>query len=178
VIPAPRKPPSRGPQPGHVSHAEPLLLTGDVHRGAPSVPSCRRAPVHSHVRYLGSRSTSRRSCTPSWPSRASLVARRRRDEFSKVADLIGFRPSVCERPRSHLTRSSRPSLEFGYRTEDAALLGGATAFLVKLMHSSWRSPRSADTLLLRVCGTDFSPPLNSSNTSSSTVCKHSVNRAL
>lgn len=53
-----------------------------------------------------------------------------------VADIVGFQAFRLWISSANFTGSSRRSLEFGYWTEDPALLAGAERFLVKLMRSS------------------------------------------
>ena len=53
-----------------------------------------------------------------------------------VADVTGFEPFRLWISSANFTSSSRRSLEFGYWTEDPALLQGAERFLIKLMRSS------------------------------------------
>lgn len=57
------------------------------------------------------------------------------DDFG-FADVIGFEANRLWVSSANFTSSSRRSLEFGYWTEDPALLDGAERFLVKLMRSS------------------------------------------
>jgi hypothetical protein len=58
------------------------------------------------------------------------------DSPAGVADVTGFEPYRLWISSANFTSSSRRSLEFGYWTEDRALLEGAERFLVKLMRSS------------------------------------------
>lgn len=58
------------------------------------------------------------------------------DALGYVDDVIGFRPRRLWISSANFTRSSRRSLEFGFWTEEPALLDGAERFLVKLMGSS------------------------------------------
>jgi hypothetical protein len=58
------------------------------------------------------------------------------DALGHVSDVIGFQPFRLWVSSANFTRSSRHSLEFGYWTEDPALVKGAERFLVKLMRSS------------------------------------------
>lgn len=53
-----------------------------------------------------------------------------------VEDVIGFTPHRLWISSANFTRSSRRNLEFGYWTEDSALVKGAERFLVRLMRSS------------------------------------------
>lgn len=53
-----------------------------------------------------------------------------------VEDVIGFTPRRLWVSSANFTRSSRRNLEFGYWTEDRALVQGAERFLVKVMRSS------------------------------------------
>lgn len=53
-----------------------------------------------------------------------------------VEDVIGFTPRRLWISSANFTRSSRRSLEFGYWTEDSALVQGAERFLLRLMRSS------------------------------------------
>lgn len=58
------------------------------------------------------------------------------DGISAVADVVGFQATRLWVSSANFTSSSRRSLEFGYWTEDPALVQGAGRFLVKLMRSS------------------------------------------
>jgi len=58
------------------------------------------------------------------------------DSPAGVADVTGFQPFRLWTSTANFTKSSRSNLEFGYWTEDPALLEGAERFLVKLMRSS------------------------------------------
>ncbi|MBV9011112.1 MAG: hypothetical protein JO272_03510 [Pseudonocardiales bacterium] len=58
------------------------------------------------------------------------------DGISSVADVVGFQATRLWVSSANFTSSSRRSLEFGYWTEDPALVQGAERFLVKLMRSS------------------------------------------
>jgi hypothetical protein len=53
-----------------------------------------------------------------------------------VVDVIGFEGKRLWISSANFTASSRRNLEFGYWTEDSALVEGAERFLVKLMRSS------------------------------------------
>jgi len=61
-----------------------------------------------------------------------------------VEDVIGFTPHRLWVSSANFTRASRHSLEFGYWTENHALLEGAHRFLVKLMRSSEALDPEAD----------------------------------
>jgi hypothetical protein len=61
-----------------------------------------------------------------------------------VEEIIGFTPHRLWVSSANLTSASRPSLEFGYWTEDHALVEGAERFLVKLMRSSEALDPEAD----------------------------------
>jgi hypothetical protein len=63
-----------------------------------------------------------------------------------VADVIGFRARRLWISSANFTRSSRRSLEFGYWTEDPALLSGTERFLIKLMRSSEGVDPESDSL--------------------------------
>lgn len=58
------------------------------------------------------------------------------DDFSPVADVMGFQPYRLWVSSANFTSSSRRNLEFGYWTEDATLMAGAERYLIKLMRSS------------------------------------------
>jgi hypothetical protein len=58
------------------------------------------------------------------------------DGIIAVADVVGFQATRLWVSSANFTSSSRRSLEFGYWTEDPALVQGAERFLVKLMRSS------------------------------------------
>jgi hypothetical protein len=62
-----------------------------------------------------------------------------------VEDVMGFTPRRLWISSANFTRSSRRSLEFGYWTEDRALVQGAERFLVKLMRSSEALDPDADS---------------------------------
>jgi hypothetical protein len=53
-----------------------------------------------------------------------------------VEDVLGFTPARLWVSSANFTASSRRSLEFGYWTEDAALVEGAERFLLRAMRSS------------------------------------------
>lgn len=53
-----------------------------------------------------------------------------------VEDVIGFTPRRLWVSSANFTRASRHSLEFGFWTDDHALVEGAERFLVKVMRSS------------------------------------------
>ncbi len=53
-----------------------------------------------------------------------------------VADVVGFEARRLWVSSANFTSSSRRSLEFGYWTEEPALVQGAERFLIKLMRSS------------------------------------------
>jgi hypothetical protein len=61
-----------------------------------------------------------------------------------VEDVIGFTPRRLWVSSANFTRSSRGSLEFGFWTEDPALVDGAERFLIKLMRSSEGLDPAAD----------------------------------
>jgi hypothetical protein len=62
-----------------------------------------------------------------------------------VEDVVGFTPLRLWVSSANFTRSSRSSLEFGYWTEDRALVEGSERFLVKLMRSSEALDPDADS---------------------------------
>jgi hypothetical protein len=66
------------------------------------------------------------------------------DSPAGVADATGFEPFRPWISSANFTNSSRRSLEFGYWTEDRALIDGAKRFLVKLMRSSEALDPAAD----------------------------------
>ncbi len=63
-----------------------------------------------------------------------------------VADVVGFEGRRLWVSSANLTSSSRRNVEFGYWTEDAALVQGAQRFLVKLMRSSEGLDPEADSI--------------------------------
>lgn len=63
-----------------------------------------------------------------------------------VEDIIGFTPYRLWISSANFTASSRRSLEFGYWTEDPALLEGAERFLVRAIRSSENLNPEADSL--------------------------------
>jgi hypothetical protein len=58
------------------------------------------------------------------------------DALGHVTDVIGFTPRKLWVSSANFTRSSRDSLEFGYWTEEPALVEGIERFLLKLVASS------------------------------------------
>ena len=66
------------------------------------------------------------------------------DSPAGVADVTGFQPFRLWISTANFTKASRNNLEFGYWTEDSALLEGAERFLVKLMRSSEPLDPAAD----------------------------------
>jgi hypothetical protein len=62
-----------------------------------------------------------------------------------VEDVIGFTPRRLWVSSANFTASSRRSLEFGYWTEDDALVQGAERFLVNLMRASEGLDPDADS---------------------------------
>jgi hypothetical protein len=65
--------------------------------------------------------------------------------LGEVADVVGFAARRLWVSSANFTSSSRRNLEFGYWTEDSALVSGAERFLVKLMRSSEGLDPEADT---------------------------------
>jgi hypothetical protein len=63
-----------------------------------------------------------------------------------VEDVIGFTPRRLWMSSANFTSSSRRSLEFGYWTDDRALLEGAERFLLKLICSSESLEPDPDSL--------------------------------
>ena len=61
-------------------------------------------------------------------------------------DTIWFTPNRLWISSANFTRSSRSSLDFGYWTEDAALLEGTQRFLLRLIASSEPIDAAADGL--------------------------------
>jgi hypothetical protein len=61
-----------------------------------------------------------------------------------VEDVIGFSPRRLWVSSANFTRASRGNLEFGYWTEDPALVDGSERFLVKLVRSSEALDPAAD----------------------------------
>lgn len=72
-----------------------------------------------------------------------------------VEDVIGFTPRRLWVSSANFTRSSRRSLEFGYWTEDRALVQGAERFLVKVMRSSEGLDPDADTFEPDLAAVEF-----------------------
>lgn len=64
-----------------------------------------------------------------------------------VEDVIGFTPRRLWVSSANFTCSSRRNVEFGYWTEDAALVQGAERFLVRLMRSSEALDPDADSVV-------------------------------
>ena len=63
-----------------------------------------------------------------------------------VDDVIGFHARRLWISSANFTKSSRSSLDFGYWTENPALLSGAERFLIKLMRSSESVNPESDSL--------------------------------
>lgn len=63
-----------------------------------------------------------------------------------VEDVIGFTPRRLWVSSANFTGASRRSLEFGYWTEDPALIEGTERFLLKLIRSSESLDPDADSL--------------------------------
>jgi hypothetical protein len=72
-----------------------------------------------------------------------------------VDDIIGFTPKRLWVSSANFTLRSRHSLEFGYWTEDTALMDGAEDFLVELMGSSEALDPDADSLEPDLAPVDF-----------------------
>lgn len=72
-----------------------------------------------------------------------------------VEDVIGFTPQRLRVASANLTAASRCSLEFGYWTEDGALLQGAERFLLEAMAASDGLDRDADSADLDLALVDF-----------------------
>ncbi len=72
-----------------------------------------------------------------------------------VEDVIGFTPCRLWISSANFTRSSRRNLEFGYWTEDRALVQGAERFLVRLMRSSEALDPEADAFDPDLAPVDF-----------------------
>jgi hypothetical protein len=66
--------------------------------------------------------------------------------MGNVEDVIGFKPKRVWVSSANFTRQSRHNLEWGYWTEDKALVEGAEGFLVKLMASSEPIDATSDDL--------------------------------
>jgi len=62
-----------------------------------------------------------------------------------VEEVVGFTPRRLWVASPNFTSSSRRSLEFGYWTEDRALVEGAERFLVKVIRSSESLDPDADS---------------------------------
>jgi len=72
-----------------------------------------------------------------------------------VEDVIGFTPRRLWASSANFTCSSRRSLEFGFWTEDAALVQGAERFLVRLMRSSEALDPDADSVVPDLAPVEF-----------------------
>lgn len=66
--------------------------------------------------------------------------------IGNVEDVIGFKAKRLWVSSANFTRASRRSLEFGYWTEDPALLEGAERFLLRLIAASEAIDAEADNL--------------------------------
>lgn len=72
-----------------------------------------------------------------------------------VEDVIGFTPRRLWVSSANFTSSSRRNLEFGYWTEDTALVQGAERFLVRLMRSSEALDPDADSVIPDLASIEF-----------------------
>lgn len=72
-----------------------------------------------------------------------------------VEDVIGFTPRRLWVSSANFTHSSRRSLEFGYWTEERALVQGAERFLVKVMRSSEGLDPDADSFAPDLAPVEF-----------------------
>jgi hypothetical protein len=72
-----------------------------------------------------------------------------------VEDVTGFAPRRLWISSANFTESSRRSLEFGYWTEDKALMEGAERFLLRLIASSERLDPDADVIEPGLVPVDF-----------------------
>lgn len=66
--------------------------------------------------------------------------------IGNVEDVIGFTATRLWVSSANFTKASRSSLEFGYWTEDPALIGGARRFLLRLIAASEAIDAEADQL--------------------------------
>jgi hypothetical protein len=90
------------------------------------------------IRTVGYRRTGRGDSPPLMHAKLVLLGHlwwHDEGEFG-VEDVEGFAPRRLWVSSANLTESSRRSLEFGYWTEDKALLEGAERFLLKLISAS------------------------------------------
>jgi hypothetical protein len=72
-----------------------------------------------------------------------------------VEDIEGFAPARLWVSSANFTGSSRRSLEFGYWTEDPALLAGAERFLLKLVRASEDLDPDSDLIEPELVEVDF-----------------------
>lgn len=77
------------------------------------------------------------------------------DGSGGVADVIGFQASRLWISSANFTSLSRHSLEFGYWTEDPALVQGAERFLIKLMRSSEALDPESDSFNPELAPVDY-----------------------
>jgi hypothetical protein len=63
-----------------------------------------------------------------------------------VEDVVGFEPKRLWISSANFTRASRASLEFGFWTEDGALMAGTRRFLIRLIASSEPINAESDVL--------------------------------
>lgn len=98
------------------------------------------------IRTIGFRKASRHDSPPIMHAKLALLGYLWwHDEGADghVEDVVGFTPQRLWVSSANFTQSSRRSLEFGYWTEDPALLRGAERFLVTAMrHSEEVDPES------------------------------------
>jgi hypothetical protein len=110
------------------------------------------------IRTLGYRKGSRRDSPPIMHAKLALLGHMWwHDEgpLGHVEDVIGFKPRRLWVSSANFTQSSRRSLEFGYWTEDAALVEGAERFLLKAIEFSEDLDAEADHLEPDLAAVEF-----------------------
>jgi hypothetical protein len=91
------------------------------------------------IRTLGFRNIGRPMLPPILHAKLALLGHlwwHDEDEVGGVTDVVGFEARRLWVSSANFTTSSRRNLEFGYWTEEPAIVKGAERFLVKLMRSS------------------------------------------
>jgi hypothetical protein len=100
------------------------------------------------VRTIGYRRSGNRDLPPIIHAKLALLGHlwwHDEGALGHVEDVVGFTPRRLWVSSANFTSSSRRSLEFGYWTEDEALVQGAERFLVNLMRASEGLDPDADS---------------------------------
>ncbi len=115
------------------------------------------ATVLPTIRTIGYRKVGGRDSPPLMHAKLVLLGQlwwHDEGEFG-VEDIEGFQAKRLWISSANLTESSRRSLEFGYWTEDSALLDGAERFLLKLVRASEGLDPDADVVDPDLLPVDF-----------------------